>query len=100
MTGPSPAPGSKTLSFQALIKTNARRSEVVLDESLVSISVKARPVDGHADKEAIKLIARALGVPQTSVELVRGLRSRRKYFRVTGLESAPEELKARVEKGR
>ena len=49
MTGSSPAPGSKTLPFQALIKTNARRSEVVLDEALVRISVKARPVDGHAN---------------------------------------------------
>jgi len=49
MTGSSPAPGSKTLPFQALIKTNARRSEVVLNEALVRISVKERPVDGHAN---------------------------------------------------
>ena len=92
-------PEPKTLSFQALIKTNARRSEVELDETLVRISVVARPVEDRANKEAIKLIARALGVPQTSVKLIRGRRSRRKFFRVTGLEFVPEDLKALIEKG-
>jgi len=96
MTGSTPAPESQTLSFQALIKTNARHSEVVLDESLVRISVKAKPVDGRANKEAVRLIAHALNVPLKSVELVRGVRSRHKYFRVTGLESVPEKLKTLI----
>jgi uncharacterized protein (TIGR00251 family) len=84
---------SNTLSFEALIKTNARHTEIVADESGLRISVKAPPVSGQANREAIKLIARKLGVPQKSVQLVRGMRGRQKIFRVTGLECLPEDLR-------
>ena len=87
-------PDSMKLSFQALIKTSARRAEVVVEESLLRISVKARPVDGRANSEAIKLIARTFSVPQKSVELVRGARSRQKFFRVAVPGSVPEKLAA------
>jgi len=83
---------SNALSFQALIKTNARHAEVVIDNSGLRISVKAQPASGQANREAIKLIARRLGVPQKSVQLVRGMRSRQKIFRVTGLGCLPEDL--------
>ena len=68
--------------------------------ALARISVEARPVEGRANKEAIKLIAHAFSVPQKSVKRVRGVRSRRKVFRMTGLEFLPEDLKTLVEKGK
>ncbi len=56
MTLSSRLPGSKTLSFQALIKAYAHRSEIALDKALVRISVETRPVEGRANKEAIRQI--------------------------------------------
>ncbi len=57
MTRSSRLPGSKTLSFQALIKTYAHRSEIALDKALVRNSVGIGPVEGHAYKEAIRQIS-------------------------------------------
>jgi len=91
---PSPA----TFTFQAQIKTNARRSELVVDGQTVRILVNAPPVEGRANEEAIRVIAKSLRVPRTSVELIRGRRHRTKQFRVTGIEDAPDSLQALLER--
>jgi uncharacterized protein YggU (UPF0235/DUF167 family) len=41
---------------------------------------KALPVDGKANAAALSLVAAYLGVPKTSVRLVRGATSRNKLF--------------------
>jgi hypothetical protein len=50
--------------------------------------VSAPPVDGKANAALCKLLAKALGVPRTSVGVVRGETSRDKLVRVDGLSAA------------
>ncbi len=54
----------------------------------VKIKIKAAPVDGKANKEIIQWLAKKCGVPQSSVEIIRGHTSREKTVRMTG-ESGP-----------
>jgi uncharacterized protein (TIGR00251 family) len=58
------------------------------------VRVTAAPVDGRANRAVGALLAEALGVPPSSVELVRGASGRDKLFRIPGL--SPEELRARL----
>ena len=44
--------------------------------------VKAKPMDGQANAAVIRLLARALEVPQTSVRLTKGRSGRHKVFRI------------------
>ena len=58
------------------------------------VAVTAPPVDGEANRAVVEALARALGVPRTSVEVVRGDTSRRKTVRVRGATRAAVEALA------
>ena len=55
----------------------------------------AAPVDGRANEALVRLLGRALGVPPSSVEIVRGAASRDKLVRVAGMEA--DVLRRRIE---
>ncbi len=50
--------------------------------------VRARPVEGEANAALERLLAEALGVPRSAVEVAKGAQSRLKQVRVTGLEES------------
>ena len=60
----------------------AREEAVVVAEGRLSVKVRARPADGEANEAVIALLARVLGVPRSSIELLRGATSREKLVRV------------------
>ena len=68
------------------VQPRASRSEIVgmLDDAL-KVRVKAPPVEGAANDELTKLLAKKLKVPRSSVEVVRGHTARSKTVRVTGI---------------
>lgn len=52
------------------------------------VRLTAPPVEGEANAALVRFLARALGVPPTSVTLVRGARGRDKVVRVSGMDVA------------
>ena len=64
----------------------ASRSEVVgLHGDALKVRLAAPPVDGAANLELIRVMAKVLGVPKSSVEVTRGHSSKSKVVRVAGL---------------
>jgi uncharacterized protein YggU (UPF0235/DUF167 family) len=61
---------------------------------VLKVRVRARPIEGEANEALIRLLARALAVPQSAVAIHRGGQSRTKRVRVEGL--ADPDLKARL----
>lgn len=59
------------------------------------VRVTAPPVEGQANAALARVLGRALGVPPTSVEVVRGASGRDKQVRVRGLDAAS--VRARLE---
>ena len=67
----------------------AHRDEVTgVRDGLVLARVRAPPVDGRANAALEKLLAKALGVPPSRVEVVRGQGAREKVVRVDGVADA------------
>ncbi|ADK99462.1 DUF167 family protein [Brevundimonas subvibrioides] len=61
---------------------------------VLKVRVRARPVEGEANAALILLLAKALGVPRSTVSLARGGQSRLKMIEVEGLDDAG--LRARL----
>lgn len=87
------APGGAELAV--LVKPRAPRSELCgVRDGAFEVRVAAPPVDDAANDELVRLLAKALGVPRSAVEVARGERSRHKGVRVRGL--TPREVEERL----
>jgi len=75
----------------------ARATEVagVRDGALV-VRVSAPPVEGRANDAIRRAVAKAAGVPQSRVELVRGATARDKLLRLRGADAAAVASRLRV----
>ena len=62
---------------------------------VLRVRVKAPPVEGRANEALLRLLARALSVPRSSLGVVRGQASRDKLVAVEGLDAA--EVRRRLE---
>ena len=64
----------------------ASRSEIVGEHGdAIKIKLASPPVDGSANEELIKLLARTFAVPKSSVEIISGLTSKSKKVRIAGV---------------
>ena len=77
------------LTIDVLVAPRASRVRIgPIVDGRIKVAVTAAPTDGEANAAVIEAIAEALGVPKRAVEIVRGLTSRRKTLRVSGVTAA------------
>lgn len=68
---------------------NAPRNEVVRwSGGELTIKLTAPPVEGKANRELVKFLAKVMGVSGRDVEILRGDTSRHKSVSVTGISAA------------
>jgi len=68
------------------VTTRAAKDAVVGERAgRLRVSVRAAPTEGEANAAIVKVLAKALSVPKSSVAIVRGARGREKSVRVRGL---------------
>ncbi|MEI6687732.1 MAG: DUF167 domain-containing protein [Thermoleophilia bacterium] len=61
-------------------------------DGAVLIRIAAPPVDGKANAALIAFVAKTIGVPKSSVEIIRGETSRNKVIRVEG--RSPDDVRS------
>jgi len=77
------------LTFAVRIVSRASRSEIAGEHNgALRIRIAAPPVEGAANRELIRLLARMFKLPQTAVAIVSGARSKSKVVRIQGADSA------------
>lgn len=82
----TPVAGGVELALQ--VQPRASRTEIVGPHGgALKLRLAAPPVDGEANDELIRFLAKALGVPKSAVEIVSGATGRRKRVRVMGLDA-------------
>jgi len=57
---------------------NAKRSEVLLGNDALKVRLKAKPEDGKANAELIRVLSAHFGVGKNCVKILKGLKSRDK----------------------
>jgi uncharacterized protein (TIGR00251 family) len=63
-------------------------------EGALAVRIAAAPVEGAANAAMLRMIARRLGLPVSSVSLVSGTRSRMKVVEIAGMTD--EDVRARI----
>lgn len=70
------------------LKPRAKNDRLaVTAEGTVDIAVTSPPVEGKANEHLVKLLAKKLGVPRTSVTLIRGGHSKNKVVAIEGVNT-------------
>ena len=77
------------LIFNVRVIQKSSNSEVVGEhDGALKIKLKAPPVDGAANEELVRVLAKAFDVPACQVEITNGHKSKTKTVRVSGVRSA------------
>lgn len=69
------------------VTPRAGRNSVDVQAGKVCVRVTAPPADGQANEAVCRIVAAALGVPPSSVSVIRGNRGREKMLAIEGLDS-------------
>ncbi|MDP2344858.1 MAG: DUF167 family protein [Deltaproteobacteria bacterium] len=69
-------------------KPKSSKEGVSTKDGVVIVRVSAAPEDGKASARVVVVVAAALGVPRSSVEIVRGETSRHKELLIRGVTAA------------
>ena len=73
------------VTFSVRVVPRASRSEIVGEhDGALRVRIAAPPVDGAANDELVRLLARAFDVPRSAIEISAGHASKLKTVRVTG----------------
>ena len=76
-------------SLKVRVQPRASRDQVVgYRGDQLRLRVAAPPEDGRANEAVIALLARALGLPQSRVSILRGHASRNKLVLIEGVDEA------------
>ena len=79
-------PGGVELALH--IQPRASRTELAgVHGDALKIRLAAPPVDGEANEELVRFLAKRLGVAKSSVTIVAGGTGRRKRVRIEGMEA-------------
>lgn len=74
------------LTFRVQVVPRASRSEVVGEHNgALRVRIAASPVEGAANDELVRTLAKTFSVPTSAVKIVRGQTSKLKTVSVTGL---------------
>jgi uncharacterized protein len=79
-------PVTPVATCNVLVKPRARVESIRVDGAgVITAAVHAAPAEGEANRRLVRILAKALGVTQASVSIVRGAASRHKVVAVEGV---------------
>jgi uncharacterized protein len=77
------------VTFTVLVQPRASKAEIIgPHDKALKIKLTAPPVEGAANKQCIELLAKALGRPKSTIEIISGQNSRLKQIHVRSKSGA------------
>ena len=84
--------------LEIYVQPKSSKNELVgIHQGSLKIRLTAPPVEGEANKECVKFLAKLLGVPKSDIRIVQGHKSRQKTLSIRGL--SPETIQTRLKIG-
>ena len=75
--------------IEVKVEPRSSRRQIIgaMDNGILKVKLTAPPVDGSANEQLIELISEVTGVKKSQVSIIRGLSSKRKLVKITGVEA-------------
>lgn len=70
-----------------IVPRSSSNKVVGMHNGAIKVALTAPPVEGAANKALMEFLAELLGVPESMVSIVSGIRSRQKTVRIQGIEA-------------
>lgn len=65
------------------VSANSKKEEVIRkSEDSFEVKIRAKPVEGQANRAVIEALASFLKLPQNKIRLIRGFKTRNKIFEI------------------
>jgi uncharacterized protein (TIGR00251 family) len=77
-----------TLSVRVIPNKPESKIVAIYEDTKIRIDIKSRPIDGKANQELIKYLAKLFGVNRNQVMIVRGINSRNKLIKIESVNNA------------
>jgi len=77
-------PGSYFVKIK--VKTNSKLNRIYQDGDTVRVDINSPPVKGKANIAIIKLFSKTIGIPKSSISIIRGHTSHTKIFLIKSPE--------------
>ena len=78
-----------SLIFSVRVTPNSLKSKIVGEhDGALKVKIKSPPVDGAANAELIKTLAKFFDVPKSAVEILKGNTSKSKQIKINGITAA------------
>jgi uncharacterized protein len=75
----------RDITFAVHVVPRASKSEIIgQHDGALKVRIAASPVEGAANAELVRLLAKFLELPQNAIEIISGATSRRKVVRAHG----------------
>ena len=79
----------RVLTFTVRVVPRASRTEIAGEhDGALRVKLAASPVDGAANRQLVRLLAKTFKLPQNAVEIVAGSTSKQKTVRIDGAAAA------------
>jgi len=76
---------SGALIFTVRVIPKSSRSEIMGEhDGALKVKLNAPPIDGAANAELVRLLAKTFGVPKSQIEILKGQRSKTKQIKIEG----------------
>ena len=75
------------ITVRVSTRSSAAGISGILDDGTIKIKLSAAPVDGRANEELIKLLARTFGIPRSNFEIIAGISNKTKLVAIYGIDS-------------
>lgn len=73
-----------TKTLEVIVQPNAKTNAIVSNiNDVLKVKIKAPAIEGKANVELIKFLAKTWGIRKSQIEIIKGFHSRDKVIRIT-----------------
>ena len=81
------------------VKTNSKLNRIYQDGVLFCVDINSPPVKGKANNAIIKLLSKTIGIPKSSISIIRGHTTHMKIFLIKTPEMTIQQIKDKLYSG-